>query len=102
MINIICKDVECFVDGSWAYPYLIMVPVNTIISAFILHSMFGWTIWVCYAGMLALLLIQIFANKIIANTLHRMMQLTDQRVELVRNVLYGIRMIKVRCLELIF
>lgn len=55
LMNILTKDVEVFVDGSWAYPYLIMVPVNTLISAILLYSMFGSLIAVCYIGMLILL-----------------------------------------------
>jgi hypothetical protein len=56
-MNILTKDLEVFVDGSWAYPYLIMVPVNTVISAALLYSMFGPIIVVCYLGMGGLLLI---------------------------------------------
>lgn len=66
-MNILTKDVEVFVDGSWAYPYLVMVPVNTFLSAILLYSMFGPIIAVCYIGMAGLLAIQICSNKILAN-----------------------------------
>ena len=65
-MNILTKDLEVFVDGSWAYPYLIMVPVNTLISAALLYSMFGPVVVVCYLGMLGLLALQICSNKVLA------------------------------------
>lgn len=51
-----------FVDGSWCFPYLIVVPVNTIASAFILYDMYGSIMIVCYVAMFALLLLQYFSN----------------------------------------
>ena len=56
LMNILVKDIACFDDGSWAYPYLVMVPINTLLSAVILYSMFGWIIVVSYVGMVILLL----------------------------------------------
>ena len=67
LINILTKDIEVFTNGSWCFPYLIVVPVNTIVSAFILGRMYGSVIIVCYAAMAALLLLQYFSNKILAN-----------------------------------
>jgi ABC-type bacteriocin/lantibiotic exporter with double-glycine peptidase domain len=101
-MDIICKDTDCFVEGSWCYPYIVMVPINTIVSAVILQQMFGWQIWVCYAGIALLLALQIVVNKINALVYHKHMQRTDARLELLRNVIDGIRQIKVRCLESYF
>jgi hypothetical protein len=36
IINILTKDIEVFTNGSWQFPYLIVVPLNVIISAIIL------------------------------------------------------------------
>ena len=33
------KDIDAFVNGSWQFPYLIVVPMNTIISGVILYQM---------------------------------------------------------------
>jgi hypothetical protein len=57
---------EVFVDGSWCYPYIVMVPLNTILSAALLYSMFGPIVIVCYVGMFGLICIQICSNKILA------------------------------------
>lgn len=79
-----------------------MVPINTALSAFILYDMFGWKIVVCYIGMIILLLIQIITNKINATFYKKHLVFTDKRMEYLRNVLSGIRQIKVRCLEPFF
>ena len=34
--NILTKDIEAFVNGSWQFPYMVVVPVNTVISIIIL------------------------------------------------------------------
>lgn len=39
ILNILTKDIDAFVSGSWQFPYLVVVPVNTIISIFILYNM---------------------------------------------------------------
>lgn len=39
IMNILTKDIDTFVNGSWQFPYLIVVPVNTLISICILYSM---------------------------------------------------------------
>ena len=67
LVNILTKDIEVFVDGSWSYPYLIMVPLNTVVSASILLSLFGPVALVCYLGMFLLIVLQVYSNKVIAN-----------------------------------
>jgi hypothetical protein len=37
LINILTKDIEVFVNGSWAFPYLVTVPINTLLSAVYLY-----------------------------------------------------------------
>jgi hypothetical protein len=37
--NILTKDIDTFVNGSWQFPYLVVVPVNTLLSMIILQSM---------------------------------------------------------------
>ena len=39
ILTILTKDIDAFVSGSWQFPYLVVVPVNTIISIFILYNM---------------------------------------------------------------
>lgn len=55
IINILTKDIEVFVNGSWCFPYLLVVPLNVVVSAFILYSMYGAVIIICYVAMAALL-----------------------------------------------
>lgn len=55
ILNILTKDIEAFVNGSWQFPYLVVVPVNTIISICILYNMFGAVILVSYLAMVGLL-----------------------------------------------
>ena len=39
VLNILTKDIEAFVNGSWQFPYMVVVPMNTVISMCILYSM---------------------------------------------------------------
>jgi hypothetical protein len=55
IINILTKDIEVFVNGSWCFPYLIVVPLNLVVSGFILFSMYGAVVIICYIAMAALL-----------------------------------------------
>lgn len=57
IINILTKDIEVFTNGSWQFPYLIVVPVNVIISAVILFQMYGPIVVLCYIAMFSLLLL---------------------------------------------
>ena len=42
VVNIMTKDIDIFVNGSWQFPYLVTVPINTIISAIFLFSMVSY------------------------------------------------------------
>ena len=61
------NDISVFTTGSWCFPYLIVVPLNTIASAFILYSMYGKVVILCYITMALLLLLQYWSNKWLAN-----------------------------------
>jgi len=63
LINVLTKDIDVFVNCSWQFPYLVTVPLNTIISAVFLYRMFGAAVFICYLGMIGLLLLQYFSNK---------------------------------------
>ena len=67
VINILTKDIEVFTNGSWQFPYLIVVPVNTIASAIILVNMYGPIVILCYIMMAGLLILQYFSNKKLAS-----------------------------------
>jgi|APCry1669189768_1035252.scaffolds.fasta_scaffold50746_2 hypothetical protein len=66
IINILTKDIEVFTNGSWQFPYLIVVPVNIIVSAIILFQMYGAVVILCYIAMFGLLVLQYYSNKILA------------------------------------
>lgn len=81
------KDLEVFVDGSWAFPYLVMVPVNTLISGGLLYNMFGPTILVCFGGMVLLVLLQIWSNKALAKLQSNWLSFSDERIEYISHVM---------------
>ena len=39
VVNVLTKDMEIFVRGSWQFPYLFTVPLNTVLSAVFLFHM---------------------------------------------------------------
>lgn len=71
---------EVFVNGSWAYPYLVAVVVNTILSGIYLYNMFGSIIVVCYVAMALLLALQYFTNDLISGLSYKAQKLADRRV----------------------
>lgn len=60
------KDIDIFVDGSWQFPYLVTVPINTCLSAIFLFNMYGSVVIVCYISMAGLLVMQYLTNKYLA------------------------------------
>jgi ABC-type multidrug transport system fused ATPase/permease subunit len=102
ILNILTKDSETFVTGSWQFPYLVVVPVNTLISICILYNMFGPIILLSYLAMIGLLVLQYWSNKWIADLQYALKKQTDSRIQLISQVLSGIRQIKCRVLEHVF
>jgi hypothetical protein len=79
-LNVLTKDIDVFVDGSWCYPYLFVVPLNTILSAIFLYHEFGGVIVVCYLSMGGLLALQYFSNNYLAKLQTKSLGLSDTRV----------------------
>ena len=93
------KDIDIFVEGSWQFPYLMTVPVNTVLSAIILFKMYGLVVIVCYFSMGGLLTMMYFTNKYMAKLQMTSKTKADSRIQLLSQVLKGIRTIKCRLLE---
>lgn len=91
IINIMTNDISVFTDGSWCFPYLIVVPLNTIISAFILFEMYGKVVILCYVTMALLLVLQYWSNKKLAQLNYDKKAQTDKRIALVQNIIKGIK-----------
>jgi hypothetical protein len=58
------------------------VPINTVLSAIFLYSMFGYVVIVCYLAMAGLLLMQYLTNKKIAKLEYTSLKLADKRIQL--------------------
>ena len=99
VVNVMTKDIDIFVEGSWQFPYLMTVPINTVLSAIFLFRMYGLVVIVCYLSMAGLLVMQYFTNKYIAKVQFASLTLADSRIQLLSQVLKGIRTIKCRLLE---
>jgi len=81
VVNLLTKDMEIFERGSWCFAYLLTVPINTIISAYFLFSMFGPVVVVCYLAMAGLLIMQYFTNNCIAKLQYRALTTADKRIQ---------------------
>lgn len=99
VVNVMTKDIDIFVEGSWQFPYLMTVPVNTVLSAIFLFKMYGLVVIVCYFSMAGLLLMMYFTNKYMAKIQLTSKTKADTRIQLLSQVLKGIRTIKCRLLE---
>ena len=102
VVNVLTKDIDIFVDGSWQFPYLVTVPINTCLSAIFLFKMYGSVVIVCYISMAGLLVMQYLTNKYLAGVQFKTLTFADERIQLLSNVLKAIRTIKCRLLEPIF
>lgn len=89
------KDIEVFTNGSWQFPYLIVVPVNLVVSACILISMYGPVVMISYVIMGGLLYLQYSSNKKLADLQFENCQVTDKRISLVSHVVKGIKQVKI-------
>lgn len=96
------KDIDVFVNGSWCYPYLFTVPLNTLLSAIFLYHEFGGVIVVCYISMAGLLAMQYFSNNYLAKLQTQSLGLSDSRVAFIAQILIGIKSIKTRLLERLY
>mmetsp|Transcript_34218 Transcript_34218/g.33445 ORF Transcript_34218/g.33445 Transcript_34218/m.33445 type:complete len:230 (-) Transcript_34218:31-720(-) len=94
ILNILTKDVDVFTKGSWQFPYLVVVPINSLISAIILYSMYGAVILLCYVAMLLLLWFQQWSNKKLSLLQYNNLKKTDQRVNYLSQVIKAIKSIK--------
>lgn len=74
------KDMVVFDDGSWQFPYLLTVPFNSLLSALILYSMYGYVILYCFLAMGLLLILQLVANNHLAKLLSKNFEFTDHRI----------------------
>ena len=101
-MNVLTKDIDIFVNGSDKFPYLITVPVNTVLSAIFLFSMYGYIALVCYLAMLLLLVMQYFTNNYNAQILYKSLTLADKRIQFLSQILKGIKTIKCRVLESVY
>ena len=102
VVNILTKDIEIFVTGSWQFPYLLTVPINTALSATFLFSMFGYIVVVCYVAMGVLLVMQYYTNACIARLQYAALTTADKRIQLIAQILKGIKTIKCRVLEQLY
>lgn len=102
IINIMTNDISVFTDGSWCFPYLIVVPLNTVFSAVVLFYMYGRVVILCYVTMALLLLLQYWSNKKLAQLNYDKKAETDKRIALVQNIIKGIKQVKIRMQENVY
>lgn len=86
VINVMTNDIDIFVNGSWQFPYLVTVPINTVISAIFLFQMYGAVIIVCYLTMAGLLGMQYCTNKYIGKVQYEAQTVADKRLQLLSQI----------------
>lgn len=80
VVNVMTKDIDIFVEGSWQFPYLMTVPINTLLSAIFLFRMYGAVVIVCYLSMAGLLVMQYLTNNYLAKVQYKSLTLADTRI----------------------
>ena len=102
ILNIINVDIEkvslAFVQAS----QLITAPIQIIVSIILLGDLIGYAVWAGAGSLLGILAFQVFLIGFLVIVQKKFLAQGDKRLKSLREVLYGIKIIKFRSLENFF
>ena len=102
ILNIINVDIEkvslAFVQAS----QLLTAPIQLIVSIILLGDLIGYAVWAGAGSLLGILAFQVFLIGFLVIVQKKFLAQGDKRLKSLREVLYGIKIIKFRSLENFF
>ena len=99
ILNIINVDIEkvslAFVQAS----QLVTAPIQVIVSIILLGDLIGYAVWAGAGSLIGILFFQVLLIGFLVGVQKKFLAQGDKRLKSIREVLYGIKIIKFRALE---
>jgi ABC-type multidrug transport system fused ATPase/permease subunit len=99
ILNIINVDVEKIAMLFMQFNQLCVAPVQVTVSIILLGRLIGFAVWGGAGALFGILILQIGAIGFLSKFQKQFLEFGDKRLKLLREVLYGIKIIKFRALE---
>ncbi|KAJ3330300.1 hypothetical protein HDU91_003634, partial [Kappamyces sp. JEL0680] len=102
ILNVINVDVEKVSLAFLQLAMLLTAPVQVVVSVILLGNLIGYAVWGGAGTLFAILFLQLAVIGFLASYQKSFLQGGDRRLKLIREVLYGMKIIKFRALERFF
>lgn len=95
VINLISNDVQRLDKALLYFPNIILAPFAVLAGNAILFYLVGWPALIGTSYLLLVLVCQFYGSRLAANLRLRVVVLADKRVQMINEIVRGIRTIKV-------
>ena len=95
VINLISNDVERLDKALRYFPNIMLAPFGFLVGNAVLFYLIGWPALIGTSYLLLILVYQGYGSRLAANLRLRVVALADKRVQLINEIIRGIRTIKV-------
>ena len=102
VINLITKDLEPVEPICLILPYIITVPIQTVVVALVLWWLVSWRAVLCVIYTILTIIYQIAISQYLQKLRFKIMPLNDVRVRLLADMISGIRVLKASAWEWFF
>eukprot|EP00842_Homolaphlyctis_polyrhiza_P005222 jgi/Hompol1/5700/HPOL_001948-RA len=99
ILNLVNVDTENLNTSVLSIPNIISAPIQIAISIYLLGQLIGVSVWGGAGVLIAVLLIQFVLLSMIIKLYMQQISLGDKRLHQMREILYGMKIIKYRALE---
>ncbi|KAJ3108953.1 hypothetical protein HDU97_009686 [Phlyctochytrium planicorne] len=102
ILNLINVDTEAVAEFLLSSFTVLVTPAQVIVTLYLLHNLLGNAVWAALGTLMGSLVIQIFVFAFIAGVQKTLLKTSDNRLKVIREMLYAIRVIKFRAWEHVF
>ena len=95
VINLISNDVQRLDNALLYFPNIILAPFAFLAGNAVLFCLVGWPALIGTSYLLLILVYQFYGSRLAANLRLRVVVLADKRIQLINEIIRGIRTIKV-------
>lgn len=99
ILNLVNVDVEKLANVFRNINTLIVGPIQLVVCAVLLGNLIGYAIWGSLSTLFAVLGLLTVGIRFMAQYQREFLQIGDKRLKFIREILYGIKVIKLRSLE---
>jgi ABC-type multidrug transport system fused ATPase/permease subunit len=102
ILNLVNVDIEKVSLAFLQFATLLMAPIQVAWSVVLLGDYLGYSVWAGAGALFAILILQVAVIGFLAKFQKEFLQFGDKRLKMIREVLYGMKIIKFRTLEKFF